>query len=397
MALTPVDPARYTSRDFQRREWHAMWKRVWLMAAHESELPHPGSYRAIEVGPESILVVRQDDGSVRAFHNVCVHRGSPLCGERAGRRDGFRCSYHGWRYDRAGALVEAPGVAREALPPGPRAVRAARAVGFVWITLDPDADDVEHYLGEVATLLEPYRLGEWRLTQDLSMELPCNWKLSCDAHNESYHVHALHPEVLAILDDTAVEFRALDLHSRMVVPFGVPSARLGAEVPAALAAWARGQGVDAAAHAGDRAGLRRALEVAARDRAAGTATAALSDAQLLDTHQFHVFPNLQLNQRADELLLFRHWPHPGDPERMVFEQQSFSRRATGPADGPAHRRLATGAGGFGPVTDADVAQLLRQRGGLGSSGLDRLWLTDEEPAIAHMHRSLDRFLAADDA
>ena len=89
---------RYTSREFFALEWEHMWTRVWLLLGRESEIPNPGDYQREDVGPESILMVRQDDGGIKAFYNVCQHRGNLLVPDAKGHANRFVCKYHSWGF-----------------------------------------------------------------------------------------------------------------------------------------------------------------------------------------------------------------------------------------------------------------------------------------------------------
>ncbi|MEL0006009.1 MAG: Rieske 2Fe-2S domain-containing protein, partial [Luminiphilus sp.] len=94
-----IPGSRYTSRDFMEQEWEGMWTRVWLLLGRESQLPEPGDWQMEPVGREEILMVRQQDHSIKAFYNVCQHRGNPLVDESKGstpRR--FVCRYHSWAF-----------------------------------------------------------------------------------------------------------------------------------------------------------------------------------------------------------------------------------------------------------------------------------------------------------
>ena len=89
---------RYTSAEFFEKEWEGMWTKVWLLLGRESELPNPGDWQMEPVGPEEILMVRQTDGAVKAFYNVCQHRGNPLVEDAKGSVKRFVCKYHSWAY-----------------------------------------------------------------------------------------------------------------------------------------------------------------------------------------------------------------------------------------------------------------------------------------------------------
>ena len=104
-----IPGSRYTCRDFMENEWESMWTRVWLLLGREAELPVPGDWQMEPVGREEILMVRQQDHSIKAFFNVCQHRGNPLVDEPKGsnpRR--FVCRYHSWAFLPDGGLQFAP-------------------------------------------------------------------------------------------------------------------------------------------------------------------------------------------------------------------------------------------------------------------------------------------------
>jgi len=394
--MASFDASRYHAADYARREAGELWPRVWLLAAHDSELTRPGAYRCIDVGAESLLVIHGADGAIRAFHNACRHRGMPLAAAGRGQLTELRCAYHRWRYGLDGALLDAPPGTRlheasRELQPGDLAlaeVRCERALGFVWVNMHAGAAPLAEYLAPVLAELDAYQLGSWTLSQELSAELACNWKTSVDAHNEGYHVPSLHPETLPLLDASAAEFRALDRHSCLTVPFAVTAPKSDARV---LHAWAQSQGAELTGVPAEPAAIRAALQRSVAARLAGRGAPALEASRCVDTWQYHLFPNVQLNLRAEELLLFRHWPHREDPGRMRFEQLSFQRSAAS-GEPALPRRLDPASAGFGPVTDADVAVVQRQQRGLASRGLGQLALTSQEPAIAHMHAVLDRYL-----
>ena len=94
----PILGDQYTSREFFDREWSSMWTKVWLLMGRSSELLEAGSYQVEEVGPESFIMIRQNDGSIKAFYNVCQHRGSRLLFNNEGTSDQIVCPYHGWEW-----------------------------------------------------------------------------------------------------------------------------------------------------------------------------------------------------------------------------------------------------------------------------------------------------------
>ena len=140
----PIPKLRYTSPEFAALEWEKMWTKVWLMAGRESDIPNPGDYFTFEIGRESILVVRQRDGSIGARYNVCMHRGNRLREPGRGHAEKFSCIFHGWEYDIDGCLRQAldpesfpQGLPKERLDLRP--LQCDTWAGFVFVNMDPEA------------------------------------------------------------------------------------------------------------------------------------------------------------------------------------------------------------------------------------------------------------------
>ena len=107
---------RYISVEWAEREWAGVWRKNWQAAAHISDLRTPGGFLVYDIGPESILISCTDEGEIKAFYNVCQHRGVRLEANHCGHSNGFRCPYHSWRYSNNGDLTHVP--ARETFQGG---------------------------------------------------------------------------------------------------------------------------------------------------------------------------------------------------------------------------------------------------------------------------------------
>lgn len=403
--LPPISAARYTSEAFARLEWERMWPRTWVCAGPAADVEEPGSFFAFELGPESLLVVRGEDGRLRCFHNVCPHRGSILCEQERGRTSTLRCPFHSWTWHLDGTLrsVMDPEHFPQARTPGRldlSEVACAEWAGFVWVRLDPEGEPLESYLGPVRSLVEAYEPERWALVDDITVEVRCNWKASVDVFNEGYHVHALHPEVLPIIVDTDVRADPLGRHARIHIPHGAPSPRLppSDRLLPAQEELLRRSGIDPATFQGTGADVRLALQrhLRATGAAEGFDDSRLSDEQLSDAHLFHVFPNVQLSYYARLLLLFRHRPHPTDPGRTLFDSQVYERLPRGAPrpPRPPHRLLKPTDTLPGTVITADVRLLDGLQRGLRSRGQRGLQFGTNEAALRHMHQVLDAYLAA---
>jgi phenylpropionate dioxygenase-like ring-hydroxylating dioxygenase large terminal subunit len=400
---TTIDPRRYVSREFQERERQRLWPRVWLLAAHRSELAAPGAFVTLEVGAETFLVVRGAERA-RAFHNVCVHRGTELCAERRGWEREHACPYHGWRYDLDGKLVAGVGAeAAIADRSGLSEIRCEERAGFVWLRAAPEGLSLDDFLGPLRAALEALDPGALRLVADRSYPLDGNWKLSADVHNEALHLPSLHPQLSELVDVDAIRWEPLGRHARMSIPIGVPgSGPWAGRVGPTLRHLLDEHGIDVAALESDtapigeavRAALRRA--VGARAAAAGVALGGIDPACKL---QLYVFPHVQLNASGLDLELYRHRPHPSDPLRSTLDELRYQRTPAGAPMVAVRHELCDPAGparmGRESALEQDLAIVSRVQRGLLSSGCGAPRLHPLEAAIAHMHAGIDAFLDGD--
>ena len=393
--MTPRVPAsRYTSPDWLARELEAVFGVAWLLAAHVSELAS-SAYKVFEIAGESVLLTRDDDGTLRAFYNVCQHRGAVLCTQYEGQAASFRCPYHHWEYARDGRLLRAPGAGAAACeadgrPVSLRPVHCAERLGFVWICLAPRAPDLDAHLAPIAAALARHRPQDYRLVHEDVIAIAANWKTSVDVNNEAYHLSTLHPELAGVIDARAARFAALGDHSSLTLPLGRP-VTAGEPITAALRGMLKHLDVEQPASLAEvPAALARSFR--ARARHIDWDLAAFTDDDLASKHQLHIFPNVQLNFLPFSLELYRHRPHPTEPGRCWFDELSFIRPEHGPPPQPRRRRFRHGEHDLGPVMGADVDLLPRLQAGMNSRGFTALRLTADEPAIAHMHAALERWL-----
>src|SRR4051794_20373699 len=150
----------YTDPDYFQLDLETLWYREWLFAGHDCELAKPGSYITLQVGDYPVIVLRAGDGSIKAFHNSCRHRGSRLCSAERGTVAKLVCPYHQWTYELDGRLLFARdmGPDFDAGQFGLKPVHCTSVGGYVWICLGRDAPDFEAFRAEVAPYLAPHRL-----------------------------------------------------------------------------------------------------------------------------------------------------------------------------------------------------------------------------------------------
>jgi glycine betaine catabolism A len=202
-----TDPAGFA------REQEAIFERLWFCAVRTAEIAAAGQFRVVAVGRESVLVVRQPDGGLRAFLNVCRHRGARLCVEESGQvKRTLRCSYHSWAYDLGGRLAAAPNLAR--MPDVDRdayglvRVGLREWLGYAWVCLAQEPPSFEEsVVGAAAERLggpeaiERYRVADLAVGRRITYDVAANWKLIVENFMECYHCASIHPELTSVLPE----------------------------------------------------------------------------------------------------------------------------------------------------------------------------------------------------
>jgi phenylpropionate dioxygenase-like ring-hydroxylating dioxygenase large terminal subunit len=395
--LIPKD--RYISEEFMRLEWERMWTRVWLIGCREEEIPETGDYVTTEIGKESLLIVRGEDGRCRTFYNVCNHRGNQVKFDQCGNARTLQCAYHFWEYDLTGRLINVPdeedfsqGCPRDRL--SLKEVKTETWGGWVWFNLDPEAEPLRDFLGVIPRHLDPYGFEDMAMVMNVTVEWDCNWKTSVDAFNEVYHTPCIHPELSYLHDDINIQIDLYQRHSRYLIPFQVPSPRMGPldEVPEIIAAEMRAIGMEPDDYRGRVDEIRRAFQRHKRmtAEARGMDYSRLSDDQLSDDFHYYVFPNITMNIFSDQLLFFRQRPHPQDPDRMYYDVQILRRLKKDEARPPLpdHEQVRHGDRSLGLVLDQDSVNLPHIQKGMHSSAYEGLWISNQERRIRHMHSTL---------
>ena len=189
----------YFSEEVQKTEIEKIFMKEWLLAGRVEECEKPGDYFTYRVGDEPFVVVKEKDGNIQAFANVCRHRGVQVAWE-SGNTKYFSCPYHGWVYDTSGRLVDAQYLEKSKtfqkencrLP----IIKTAVWEGFIFINFDPDArplmDSLERW--GFPEVYGPYQMGRLRLATKFKMDLGCNWKFLNENLTDIYHIAVLHSE-----------------------------------------------------------------------------------------------------------------------------------------------------------------------------------------------------------
>ena len=196
---TSAPPALYTDPAVFKAEIEHIHLKTWFFAGRVEELAKPGDYKAIETVGGPAILLRDRDGTLRAFANVCRHRNSILL-EGCGTVGSIACPYHGWTYELDGTLVGAPGMREvprfEKPPHGLLSIRLAEWDGAIFLNYDHAAPDLATHLGNLPAVLGSHRFGEMVKTWEISIETACNWKLLCENAMESFHTALVHAKTV---------------------------------------------------------------------------------------------------------------------------------------------------------------------------------------------------------
>jgi phenylpropionate dioxygenase-like ring-hydroxylating dioxygenase large terminal subunit len=397
-----ISPERYTSPNFMAREWNSIWSKVWLLGGRESDIREPGSYICTNIGRESVLIVRQEDGSIRAFYNVCLHRGNRLRGEGLGKASSFRCGYHDWEYLLDGSINHIPDLDTfpQGAPPCGRIPELPCDTwgSFVWFSLNPDVEPLQEFLHPFPAHLDPYHFERMAWTRDLTIEFDCNWKTSIDAFSEAYHTQGTHKQLLWYLDDLNVQIDCYERHSRYLVPFACisPRVNLPPSIPPAIAELMRKAGMDPADYDGPITDIRRDVQkfMRANGGAQGKDYSELNDDQLTDDYNYLIFPNLSLNIHTDDLWVFRHRLHETNPDKMYFDIMTFDLIPDGEEwpKRPKHATYKDGDKSIGEVLNQDAFNMPNVQTGMKSSAFKGLWLGRQEIRIRHFNKVVDDYI-----
>jgi choline monooxygenase len=406
---TLVPAARYHSAAFAQLEAERMWPKVWQVACTVDHVAEPGDYFEYRCGHYSVLIIRGDDGTLRAFQNVCRHRGNSLCAGSGSELRELKCGYHGWTWDLEGSLRRVPN--RKGFGALPMSefpligVRVDTWERLVFVNLDTGAIPLQEFLEAVPNDIAWCGLGDFRCYATITVEVDANWKTIADGFSETYHIQTLHPELHRCMDDVYAPQVIWGHTGKSEQVYGVPSPLIkdplsDADVWDAYVATQgalMGLAEDAAFPADERRPDQSVSDVIAeRTRTFATQRGVdlswASTDQILRLHQYNVFPNMSLLANADHLTVLTARPGP-DPDHGELVMILWMRMAPGtPRTKPADMRLTADEAHPGLVLSQDIAVLAGLQRGLHQPGLTHLTLSNEERRVINMHRNLERYL-----
>lgn len=428
--LSPPD--RYFSRAYAQAEEERLWPRAWLMACRLEQVEETGDFVVFDIGRESIIVVRAAPDRIKAYYNVCQHRGRRLKDSPCGNTGKFLfCQFHGWRWSIDGVLDRV--VNREDWDEYPgyfddkdlAEVRVDTWGGWVFVSMDPDIEPLLDYLAPVPEFIDPYRLEDCRIEWYKTIRFPCNWKTVANAFNENYHVETTHSQLNKFgLGKSPGFVRGRHAHFRVEMAAGATAGQnLGTggaqfrdlietiEVRETerydwLLALSSPHSVTAARR------LRSEIspdaspaEIVAKFRelhrqeveASGATWPGTITGEVIAAAgvQWHVFPNFLFLPSVDGALVYRARPDPGDPEHCWYDVWWISRRAPGRKPEWTHETFQTldEARGVNRFLEQDFGNLEAQQKGIHSRGFrGSAYNPVQEVEILQFERMLDEYL-----
>ena len=322
----------YLSPEQMTREWQKIWTQSWLIAGVSSDLQKPGDYFLFRVRSESIIITKTDAG-VKAFYNVCPHRGARLLTEERGRRRNFVCPFHSWSFRNNGELrtiTDEETFQKEVIShrPGLTPVACEELAGLIFVSMADNPTSLKEAVGLPEGYLENYQIDKMKVVRHVRSEWGSNWKVGVEAFYESYHLHAVHPETRGVMGDLNVQYDCYpNGASRMIVPLGQPSPRQADQttVNEGLQYMLQEAGADPAEFIGTAADVRAAIQQAKRERSdrLGLGYERFTDGQLSDSWATGIFPNVQIGCHPEAVFLMRFIPHDTDPERFWYDTMTL--------------------------------------------------------------------------
>ena len=427
LGSAPLDASRYTGEEFARLERERMWPYVWQFAAREEDLPEPGDFVVYENAGRSWLVSRQDDGSVKAMHNVCLHRGRKLRSED-GTANAFICPFHGFAWGKDGSYQGNPcpwdfkHLEDEdmSLPEA----EVARWQGYIFLREEKGGPSLEEFLSPLPEHFKRWRHDECTTVICVAKEVPANWKVTAEAFMEAWHTLVTHPQILPFTGDCNGAYWFWGDHvNANHVPFGVLSPHLDPD--GKTEQWIvdefikyNGRSSDNYDASGDpyavqvpegktaRAALGDALRKAYGEQA-GYSLDHATDAETVDALVYNVFPNFAPWGGFMPNIVYR-WRPGKTPDTCLMEVRILARVKKGdPMPHGVPMKLlsndqkwtdAPELGVLGHVFEQDMDNLPYVQDGLHASKTGQINLGDyQEIRIRQFHQTLDKYINAEAA
>jgi phenylpropionate dioxygenase-like ring-hydroxylating dioxygenase large terminal subunit len=427
-----IGPEAYISQDYARAEQDRLWRKVWMQAGRVEDLPEVGNFITYDILTDSILIVRTAPDKIKAYYNVCPHRGRRLVDTPSGKRNAtgksprFVCGFHAWTFDLEGKNIHVPDrkhwqdeLADEDICL--TSVKCESWGGWIWINMDPAACALRDYLEPAATLLDPYQLQNMRCRWRKWIIFECNWKVALEAFNETYHVPGTHPEFMAFGDFPGWA-RNHGLHSNIGydAPKGMDEQqgklRIGVGADARISTaqmqnytWDSANTnttqtmVDVAQKLAEELPaetppadvlaywIQRSKEI---DAARGVVWPEVPSSHATKAGtSWQIFPNFQIGQAVNNMLCYQARPYDFDPNKCIFEGAVYELYPEGQA--PETEWEYTQRGDWPFVLQQDFANMAAVQLGMKNNGFRGTRPNPyRERAIPSLHLNLAQYMGA---
>jgi phenylpropionate dioxygenase-like ring-hydroxylating dioxygenase large terminal subunit len=341
-------PGRYyTDPEIYARELKTLWRHTWQWVGRAEDLANPGDYLTAILGEEPVFVIRDEEGTLRAMHNVCPHRGARLLTESQGNCKKLQCPYHAWIYETDGSLRAVlhpqwfPDLDKTNIRLAP--ARVDTWGGFIFINPDPEGESLQAYLAGYPEYLSGWnhRFEDLREVNRVVYEDNVNWKFLVENYVEDYHFSVAHAKSLVPMFDVQ-NIRTVPTGRH--IPIHVPYSEIPPTEPAQLRNWEQGT----------------------------------------ISYQGFIFPNMMINTGPDGASIWRVIPL--GPERTRLETITYQT--------PAHyAKMPYVFESWGQVMEEDLAVVRLLQKGVNSRAYQVSQLAVEhELGVAHFHKVLGEYL-----
>ena len=412
----PLDAARYTSPEFFRAEVERIWPNVWQLAAREEDMPDPGDVVVFENVGRTYLVVRQPDGSVRAFHNVCLHRGRKLRTE-SGPATMFHCPYHGFAWNLDGSLNNIPcrwdfSHLKDENMHLPEA-ETGRWGGYIFLRENPGGPTLEEFIAPLPEHFRRWPHEQRTTTVWVAKVIHANWKAVMEAFMEAWHAYTTHPQIAPFVSDANSRYNIYGDHVNVgynpqgaMSPLMDPEGKSEQWVADQYMKFSRRHDPSQPLLVPEGSTARATLGQMARDtyrQTYGVEIDHATDAEMLDSLFYSVFPNwgpwggfaAAIDYR------FRPWP---DQDHTLMEVRMLAPVPPGQPIPRGVPMIMLGDGvpwaaspeigeTLGNVLDQDVANVELVHAGLKASKTGKVQLGDyQEIRIRQFHQTADKYM-----
>jgi nitrite reductase/ring-hydroxylating ferredoxin subunit len=411
---------RYYSPEFFKLEVEKVWRKVWQLACFEQDIPNVGDSIVYDIVDHSFIIVREAEDNIRGYYNSCPHRGRQLVTKPC-RLKQFTCPYHGLSFELDGKLKAVPSAIAWDFPqfePGKTALSSVRVEtwdGLVFINMDPAAETLAEFLGDLPQHFERWSLKDRWKSVHVAKVVKANWKTTQDAFLDAYHVFGTHPQGLLGGDGSNCQYDVFDggmaNYNRMILAPPMPNPNLDYEVTEqdVIDEMQRLQAVvQYAENEPDRMLLpegKTAREFLAGLRQAqlqkiGIDTSEMTLIETMSAIQYTVFPNI--SPWAGQIF-YRFRPNGWDPDSSIMETmylEPWPKDKPKPPAAPIHWlkddddwTAAPELGLLASIFNQDEANVPYVQKGLKAGKNPYLSLARyQDNRVRHVHHKLDEYI-----